>query len=285
MKIINTPNVINKLRDISNILNEDKATEALLNVLAYKLNINEFEEHIESVTHMSNNDRKALNILIKCLKEGFADWNAEDNQYNCIKNKPIALPADGGNADTVNNHGINDLINKYDYDVVIGTSGERYSKDSCDLYAENGIIDKDKFTSLMKTLKYDGIVLFKRGLFKIDNIDGKLGTIIFEGMDRRLSFIETANYLNTTDYIFKNIGFVDSKIIIGSGCEITNASFNNCDIVFDNTMASTIMNCNFYNCRIEYKGSLMNNIIKFNRFTQTNPIKYIGGNNIISENI
>ena len=87
-RIVNTPNVINKLRDISTILNEDEIANGLLNTLAYKLNLDDFQEHAKSSTHMNNNDRKALNVLLKCLLNGFEDWNAEDGSYNTIKNKP-----------------------------------------------------------------------------------------------------------------------------------------------------------------------------------------------------
>ena len=84
MRIINTPNVINKLRDISIILSEDEIGKGIIETLSYKLNIQDFEEHKSSFLHMTNNDRKALNVLLKCLLEGFADWNADKDSYNDI---------------------------------------------------------------------------------------------------------------------------------------------------------------------------------------------------------
>ena len=285
MRLINTPNVINKLRDISTILNEDKVADGLLNTLAYKLNIDEFEEHSKSSIHINNNDRKALNILIKCLSGGFADWNASVDDYNAIKNKPESLPANGGNANTISNHGIKDLINKDDYDIVIGTSGEKYSKDSCDIYAENGHIDQETFLSLFTNLDvFYGFVLFKRGIYNIDFINTYTSSFNFNGVDRRAVYI-TANHANIHNSVFQNITFKDTKVYIGSSSEINNVSFINCDIIFDNTVGSNIINCSFENCTIVYNGSLINNIIKFNRYIRTKPIVYIGNGNIISENI
>lgn len=282
MRIVNTPNVINKLRDISTILNEDEIASGLLNTLSYKVNFEDFQEHSKSSIHMSNNDRKALNILLKCLTIGFADWNAEGGAYNAIKNKPESLPANGGNADTVSNHDIKDLINKDDYDIVIGDSREKYSKDSCDIYAKEGNIDQDTLNS---SLKNGGVILFKRGSYNVDYIDTYIKPRVFKGVDRRLSCIKANGFININNCVFKHIAFADSVIYIKSDCEIENVSFKNCKIVFIDADDSNITGCQFNNCVVEYNGYIMNSIIKNNRFIRTKPIQYIGGNNIISDNI
>ena len=286
MRIINTTNVIKKLRDISTILNEDKALDGLLSTMAYKVNMEDFENHCISYTHMNNNDRKALNILIKCLSGGFADWNAAPDEYNSIKNKPESLPANGGNADTIANHNIKDLINKDDYDIIIGSSAEKYSKDSCDIYAIDGNIDQETFTSLLSNLNtYYGFILFKRGVYNIDLINTYTSAFNFNGIDHRAVYITAKDSINIRNSVFTNMTFKDSKVYIGSSCEINNVSFVNCNIILDNTVASNIINCKFDNCTIIYNGSIINNIIKFNRYIRTKPIVYVGGNNIISENI
>lgn len=283
MKIINTPNVINKLRDISIILNEDKIADGLLNAIASKNNIEDFAKHKKSHVHMNNNDRKALNVLLKCLTNGFSDWNADDNAYNAIKNKPTSLPADGGNADTIANHGIQDIINKNDYDLVIGRTGQKYSKDSCDIYAQNGNIDMESFNDTGIT-KNGGTVLFKRGDYTIDYIINS-NAIIFKGIDHRFTSITIDINADITNAVIKDITFKDSIINIYSDCDIDNVSFINCKINFIRSTGCNISNCRFNKCNFQYEGSLMNNIIKFNRYINTKSIKYIGGNNIITENI
>lgn len=286
MRIINTPNIINKLRDISTILNEDEISAGLLNTLAYKLNFEDFKEHNESSIHMNNNDRKALNVLIKCIISGFADWNAEDGACNAIKNKPESLPANGGNADTVSNHNIRDLINKDDYDVVIGTSFEKYSKDSCDIYAEEGRLNDDVIENAIESIKGSGIILFKRGYYNLNHLFlDYSGTRIINGADCRLSWIHVNEAIFANNSVFKNIAFDKSRIFIKSNCEFKDVKFANCTIVFDSSVGCKITDCAFDKCVFEYEGSIMNNIIKFNRYIQTKPIVYIGGNNIISDNI
>ena len=281
MQIVNTPNVVNKLRDISTILNEDEIANGLLDALSYKLNLQDFEEHTNSSVHMTNNDRKALNILLKCAIEGFADWNAKDGTSNAVKNKPESLPANGGNADTIANHGIKDLINKDDYDLVIGTSLEKYSKDSCDIYADRGFLNVDAIESLEGLC----VILFKRGHYTINTIG--VNNKIINGVDCRLSWIhtDTDEVIQINKTVFKNIGFDRSKIIIKSDCEFKDVKFANCEIAFDNSVVCKITDCVFDKCTFRYEGNMMNNIIKFNRYIHTKPIVYIGNNNIISENI
>lgn len=284
-RIVNTPNVINKLRDISTILNEDKVADGILNTLAYKLNIEDLQEHKNSYAHINNNDRMALNIINKYLMDGLADWHAKDGEYNCIKNKPESLPANGGNADTVANHGIRDIINKDDYDVVIGSSLEKYSKDSCDIYAKDGNFDDKTLTSYLKFLENGGIVLFKRGSYITDILDSCHGSMIFEGVDRRLTSVKAGTLVNISDSVIKHITITDSLVYIRSNCELIDVEFKNCKIMFVDSEACNIFNCIFNKCEVKVTGSIMNNIIKYNRFIKTKPLVYIGGNNIISENI
>lgn len=285
MRIINTPNVINKLRDISTILSEDKIADGLLSTLANKLNIDDYDEHKASSIHINNNDRKALNILIKCLTEGFSNWDAKEGEYNAIKNKPESLPANGGNADTIGNHGLKDLINKDNYDIVIGCSGFNYSKDSCDIYAENGAIDSGVLSSSIASLKDGGIILFKRGDYVVESIDNNQELLIFKGVDYRLSSVTIEKGISISNSVFKDISLLGSTIYINSNCDISNVCFTYCKVVFNSSIMCNITNCIFDNCEFGYTGSLMSNIIKFNRYINTKPITYIGGKNIITENI
>ena len=282
LRIINTPNAINKLRDISNILNEDELANTLTNIMAYKVNDDEFKAHIQSAGHITNNDRKALNILIKSLKNGFADWDAEESQYNAVKNKPGCLPADGGNADTIANHNIKDIINRDDYDVVIGSSLERYSKDSCDIYATDGIINSDKLDDLMQ-LRCTNIMI-RRGIYITDTINTN-NPVIINGTNYKSTSIRFTDQLKIINSEINNISILDSKVIIKSNCDLNNVLFKNCEIVFSNSESNILMNCRFDHCTFIYDGPMINNVIKFNRYINTKPVVYVGNNNCISDNI
>lgn len=286
MKIVNTPNVLNKLRDISIILNENKLISGFLNAISNKVSTETFKEHKESIIHINNNDRKALNILLKCVLSGFADWDAEDDSCNAIRNKPVSLPANGGNADTVSNHGIKDLINKNDYDLVVGSSTEKYSKDSCDIYAEDGLLDEIIFEKAISLIKDSGNILFKRGCYSAHciNIDYK-SHIIFTGFNNRLSWVHADENIIISNATFKHIGFKNTKVYIKSNCELKDIRFKNCEIVLSNSENCKITDCVFDECTIKADGNIINNIIVYNRYIQTKQFNYIGGNNIIKDNI
>jgi hypothetical protein len=288
MKLINTPNVINKLRDIASILYEDSNdANKLISTIAAKATIEQLEEHAASYTHMNNNDRKALNILLKCVTDGFIDWNAEDGEINSLKNKPLALPADGGNADTISNHKINELINKNTEDIIIGRTSKKYSKDSCDLFAADGIINQEDFESTIKSIEY-GTVLFKTGEYYINIMDAQYlrkPPVVFSGTHRKLSTIIVKEIINMYNTSFVNIGFKDSNIRINSYTDLNNVEFKNCNIILHKSEECNISNCVFIDCEISIEGPIMNNIIVHNRFINTKPIVYLGSSNIIKENI
>ena len=241
MKIVNTPNAIKKLRDIAMILNEDEVADGLLNTLSTKINNDDFKVHEESTAHMNNNDRKALNILLKCLADGFGDWNAEEGAVNAIKNKPESLPANGGNAESICNHSLKDIINKDDVDLVIGTK-DCYSKDSCDIYADNNVVDMKLFESEISNLHDNCIVLFKRGKYNMEYLDAQYYLpMIFKGADRRLSCINVDDHAKLSNATFKHICFENSTIYIKSDCELIDVAFNiNSRIFKTNVFESSI---------------------------------------------
>ena len=288
MKIINTPNVINKLRDIASILYEDSNdANRLISTIAEKATIDQLEEHIASHIHMNNNDRKALNILLKCVTNGFIDWNADEGSINAIRNKPLSLPANGGNADTVSNHNINDLINKNTEDIVIGRTSKKYSKDECDLFAIDGVINQEEFESAIKKIEY-GTVLFKTGEYYLNKINAQYIRklpVVFSGMHRKLSTIIAKESVTMYNTSFENIGFKDSNISINSYNDLSNVEFKNCNIVLHKSEECNINSCTFIDCEISIDGPIMNNIIVHNRFINTKPIIYLGTSNIIKENI
>lgn len=287
MKIINTPDVINKLRDISNVLNEDKNVDDVLANISDKASIKQLNDHIDSAIHLNNNDRKALNIIIKLVKDGIIDWNAGDGDINSIKNKPNSLPANGGNADTISNHSIKDLINKYDESVVIGTISKYYDKDSCDIF-----IDKDSNISL-EIIKYITknnynmhTLLFKSGEYIIKDFDTHSYNDIYiiKGISKKVSILDDSNI--TLDSIdINNLGFYNSNVMIKSNCDIDNIEFKNCMITLKNSECCNIRNCTFNNCKFIISGGIFDNIISFNRFINSEHIKFLGGNNIITNNI
>lgn len=278
MRIVNTPNVINKLRDIANILNDDEILNNLVDTLGSKATKEELREHEKSSIHMNNNDRKALNMLIAIIKAGaLADWNADEKSPNYIINKPESLPANGGNADTIGNHGIKDVVNKSLANLVIGyPDSKRYDNDSCDI-----IVDEITNDIINEVYKNGGNVLLKDGEYKFNIKD-------YYWPDYTTSYIggcRSAVKLDASTIPMNNAVFreltITGKIVISNACVFENVAFQNCDIVLKDAIATDIRFCTFEKCNIEIDGKLLRNLFIYNRFIDTNPIQYVGGDNTI----
>ena len=109
--LLNTPDVLQKLKNVAYVLKTDPNLDKTITDLASRITKNEFESHIGSDLHLSNEEHEALIILINLIKSGCADWNAHKGAPNYIKHKPESLPANGGDADTVGGYSVEDIMN------------------------------------------------------------------------------------------------------------------------------------------------------------------------------
>lgn len=278
MKIINTPNAIDKLRDIANILNDDEIVNNLVDTLASKATKEQLKEHEKSVVHMNNNDRKALNMLIGVLKAGaLADWNADEKSPNYIANKPESLPANGGNADSIGGHGVEDVVNKSLANLVIGhPKSKRYDKDSCDI-----ITDKISNETIEEVYKNGGNILLKDGKYEFDIKDYYLPEYTTSYIGNCRTTVELqSDTVPMNNATLKELT-ITGKIAIGNNCIFENVIFKNCNIVLKDSVATDIRFCTFEKCNIEIDGKLLHNLFIYNRFVDTDSIRYVGGNNTI----
>jgi hypothetical protein len=167
-ELLNTEYSMTKIKDLINIIKEDNLLEGLSYALSSKLPLDEFTKHINSAIHLDNNDRKALNVLIALTQYGsFADWNASENDYTFIKNKPNSLPANGGNADTVGGLDLKYLVNKQSSDLIIGIEG--YSEYKADIFINDDYSNIDDVKSAITDMLYGKIDL-KSGVYVFDTL-------------------------------------------------------------------------------------------------------------------
>lgn len=296
--LLNTRNAVPKLREIANLLDGDKDLEEYLHALSDKISLEDLENHIGSNLHLNNNDRKALNLMLAFIKEGAADWEADETKPNHIRNKPESLPANGGNADTVGGLSIDQLGNKKLEVLTVGESHVSKPEDVDYLY------DYSQFRDL-KTGDYDldlelvfnnervvankgGIIGFKRGLYTSSHVDF-IGSI-----DKRCIIRGSGVYTTVFDFKFlhcsqiqiEDLGIEDcTQLIVSTNSIFKNVTFTNCNIVLNNSENCTFLNCEFKSCNFVMNGFCFNNIVSLNRFNNSKVPKYIGGNNIIVNNI
>jgi tetrahydromethanopterin S-methyltransferase subunit G len=208
---------------------------------------------------------------IKNIKVPTPDWNVIDpKDINYIINKPDALPADGGNADTIGGLTKDELLSKDKFGYTIGY---RSSKALYDYYLEDAsIID------IFKDIQ--GKVVDPTKPIRVE-----IPSIVIDIVSNDDVYVE---YL---DLRFNNtIINIKAKSITFEGCNISNAIFNGVSenyIVIKND--NKISNSSFNNIILNIIGS--RNEIHSNRFNSEHGITMSGskGNicsyNIISSNI
>lgn len=288
-EMLNIEDSMDKIKTLINIIKEDDTLGNIMNVLSGKVDSDKFIEHVSSELHLSNTDRKALNVLVQMCTLGFADWNAEATDPNYIKNKPESLPANGGNADTVKNYPVEKLINKSPVDLIIGDENESYDTDEVDNYIKTDYSNIDEIVNLIQNNNGGKIILRKAVyIFKELKIcDGRKESdydiiLIGEGNN---SIISHTDITINNNVKIRDISFEDSNIHIGSNCELDNCKFNNCTIYLEGSVCSSIRNCNFTHCTMIYNGNCTGDIIVYNRFIDHNGVQLLGKDNIVHNNL
>ena len=274
---------------VDNIINNKGATSAI-NKLSKEIAKNksivdlfknlvdeeELKEHLKDSSHITEEDRVALNLLLKFINNGFADWKAKKGEANYIKNKPSALPAKGGNANTVGGYKPEELINKQVAKCIIGINNSNgYTKNDVNVY-----LDKDTVNTLSDCLCANSLTHIREGYYKVDKFNMPVcSNISGVGISTQIDgcTVDISNNSKLHDIYFTN-----SDIIIDCNeSEITDVVFKKCNITFK-ASRSIIKNCRFIDCAFNMN-VLSNSIIRDNILTgMSNKLEYYGGNNIIS---
>lgn len=286
INLLNNDNILTKIKDFSNILNSDPSLNNFLDSLASKIDIDTFKEHEKSALHLNNNDRKAINLLIRFIETGCADWNASADQPNFIRNKPEKLPADGGNADTVGGRTANDLLNHQLDTKIYGTIGNDYDIDS----ADEIIVTKDECDKAITNIKTanHGLFSFKSGNYTFGSFSMSTydKNILLQGAGRSTIFkIEDVAQFTNNIHI-RDLCIYGGTIHINKNCKFDNVLFKECVIRITNAEFCMITCCVFKDCTILFSGVCNNNIITNNTLINSGKFAYYGNlNNIINNNI
>ena len=286
-RLANSPNIIKKLRDIASIIENNNNLDSIFTALSDKVNATDLEQHINSAYHLTNNDRKALNLLLKFINKGCADWNATEDDPNYIRNKPASLPANGGNADTVGGYKVDKLINHQLEKYVYGVEGNDYQSNMVDaLFKKN-----EKVDGIISALSSSqmGSYAFKNGEYQFDNFS--LDTyypaerhITIKGANHDTIFNANSVLVNGRVTI-EDLTFTNANVTIKSFCTFDNVRFKNCTVIIDSSTQTDIRNCIFDDCIVTFRGILSNTMITGCRFINSGYPMYVSSNNIITNNL
>lgn len=277
--LLNSKDIMNGIANLLSLLQNNQDAKDLMDELSNIANKNELACHINSGYHLTDDDRIALDQLLKFIKTGCADWDATEGEPNYIRNKPDKLLADGGNADTVGGLCAGKLINKQlDY-RIFGIKG-------VDTYNNNqvNIIFGDQYkTDSLETLIKEGTTnALREGKYDIKSLNIPEQCTLHG--THASTICNSKIYLNDGSAI-KDLSFYNCEIFItGSNVDILNNEFTSCSISILSTYCSIIKNNRCVDTNFTIK-NMTDSIVTENILIASNGLKYLGGNNIITNNI
>lgn len=283
VNIMNTPNALQKLKDLAVLIRDNVDLYNIINLCSSKVDKEVFDQHKESPIHMSSNDRGALNILLKLIREGFADWEAGPDDYNFIKNKPTSFKANGGDADTLAGRDPEVYMTSRTEDCVIG-----YNPDDCDVVVND---DTNDISEAITSAPTSGIIYIQSGKYKLES-DIKLKS---EMENTQASYIITGSgtptIINANQHkvtlgkgsAIRNVLISNAEVEVTYNAELDNVYFLNCNVTFNACAKAKMQHCTFENSTFRYMGIIQNSMILFNRGNNV-LFNYVGGNNVVLGN-
>lgn len=289
MNIVNMKNPLQILQSISVLLNEDDNLEGLLYLLSDKVDVDLFEEHKQSQYHLSDDNVALLNLLTEFINNDGIDWNADPNTdgIHAIKNKPKALPAKGGDADSICGRGIKQLLSGKKTATIIGKKGYSYTQDSCDYWCD-GDDDSKIIQSAIDSL-IDGIggeIYIREGEYNISKgltlsrDENTVGAITIRGcsgatiLNFNSSTLTFSNNINIEDLYIKS-----SDIILNNNIHVDNIKITDSKLKITKEM-NYIKDCDIINTTIANADGSINNMITNNRLVKSELPLFTGDNYI-----
>ncbi len=277
VRLLNLPDAVNKLRDISDIVKDNDGINSIINLVNDKATKEELEEHIKSNIHLSDNDRNAINILLDKFYSGSLESIGENIKY-------------AENASYIDNLSLDSIHKCKREELVIGNS-DRYFPGEVDVLMD---LEPDRVIELLNFCA--GIVVFKPGVYEFNNdrriVRESNVNLIIEGCGDYYvtEFRLDSHDIRVCDYIsMKNCtvtGNAESMptLFLTSNNKFENVNFYNCNFILDHSEFITFRDCQFNNCSFKIKSSAYIKIVD-NYLYNTKIPKLLGTTNVIKDNI
>jgi len=254
--LLNMSNATEKLKKLSNLCNSDDDNfSTLMSLLDDTISVDEFNRHCESNKHVTNTDRKALNLLLECIDQGFM----EQMRTNHIATADIAE-----NARKLNGKTFSDICTSKLENAIFAPSG--YSNGDIDyIFSSDGSSETDK-TTWKDMLSATGSYGFKNGVYSFLDDD----QYTFSSRCKRQSIITGCGdtvfeFKNTrvSNFICKHVCFGsnttrEATLVVGSNTDFYDCVFSRCHILLDNAYNIRFNHCRFEDgCRFTNRKSTM----------------------------
>ena len=290
INLLNLPNAVDKLKELAKLIETSNALNSLLDELKTRVSEDELYSHASNYTHLNNNDRKALNILLGIINNGLIE------KINDI-GKTAQIAEVAKTAETVNGYTYEELKKCHLENRIYGSM---YGNTDYDQSAVDSILSSNDDNSLLvKSLrdgdiKYEiGILGFKPGSYIMNgyNIDLYRETdkleLILRGSGNSTVFT-TDSMINVNNVSLENLsitGVGNGIINIYNNAKFKDILFTGMHIIFKNSENLSIQNCTFNGCTFEFGNACNHMNISNNLFIRGPLPKYLTRTSIITNNL
>ena len=259
-RLLNMPDAIHRIKKLSRILQNDDTLSELFKLLDDTISVEDLEEHEKNNMHITNVDRKNLQLLQKIIDDGVIETIEK------IDLEQLAKPEVDKNTD--------DAVSAEHKSPIPGviTIGycDQCDPEDCDIYfkeqSETDLIQHLVFPNLESKIQFTGGE-FACDEFKLDNGNNN----VIEGIGDGTSILVTKKFFTKKvacrDFMIYSTSAVDKKLICGidDDSKFDNVTFANCQFVLRGTNIR-FTNCTFKYCAWDYVSA--RNIIITNNFFQ-----------------
>lgn len=278
-RLLNSPEILAKIRTLSEVFESDEQLDGFIELLNSKVSQAVMDEHIQNGFHLTDDDRKALNILIASIRNGL--FSKLDTFQEAMKDIHHA-----STADTLNGLTSKQIASKHLETAIFGVNNELYEVD----YLLNEEINDAKINEVMHSNTSAGIYGFKPGDYGFNHLNLAIGynlpPIIINGS---ASTVFNTNRAEFARVRMNNltIGSKDSRcsIIIRDNAQFSNVYFVNCDIKFVEARNVRITTSVLNNCNFVFLPESRNIWITDNVLMKTPNIKSVNNAIIVRDNM
>ena len=292
INLLNLPGAVDKLKEIAEVIQSSDTLSALLSALDERVTEDELSEHTSSHSHLTNNDRKALNILLNLINDGFIEKIKDIGKFAEKSEQSIS-------AESLDGYTVTDLLSCHHENKILGTS------------YNNGLYDDTGVNLLFNTATQDGkdaikeafcngwlksevgVITLRSGDYVINGTinlhrDEQLSQLIIRGAGDATRLYPGAN-IDFNNVTIENLCIEkvinDITVEIHNYVKLIDMTFRDCHIVFDDSVKLMIDRCTFDRCTFEF-GTACSNMMIVNSYFRGGPLpKYLSRTSVINGNL
>ena len=240
---------LQRLKRLTELIKNDDTLNSLFKVLDDTISIDEFNKHIADASHLNNNDRNALNILLDLINNGVFDkLNKYINDIDSLLNDIKQYVSD------------NITLDRFADDIILGSDISCTHRLSLDQSNDHVLLDLPKGNIAIKSgtyMFYKLDLVWPNDKYRVLHGAGSENTILKFKILSQARYISIRDIgisgptISCDDVKFDNVTFTGCTIDIGSSVRFNNCKFVSCNFKFDlSSMDNMIFGCNFVNTEI-----------------------------------